>query len=138
MSRLLPFILILLVVAGVIVAVLLLSRRGNNNVPFAVNDRALLACTETCAGRGQCGTLDNSRRVVLANAAGPVVKNHDRLYQDGSQAIIVDLADRELIAARNGAPLIGESDPFRHTFYLVQSQEGKTAWVSGWCLARPE
>jgi hypothetical protein len=117
--------------------ILLLAACRDDNAPFAQNDRALIACSEECAARGQCGTTDDGRRVVLANSAGPAVSQHDTLYTDETQVVIAGLIERELIAARNGAPLIAEATPFPHTFYQVTDQEGRSAWVSGWCLARP-
>jgi hypothetical protein len=134
MSGLRPTLYLVVVFLGLI---LLLVACGDDNAPFAPNDRALIACTEECAARGQCGTTDDGRRVVLANGGGPAVSLHDSLYTDGTQVVVNESTERELIAARNGVPLIGESDPFLHTFYRVSNQEGKTAWVSSWCLARP-
>ena len=43
---------------------------------------------------------------------------------------------RELIAARDGVPLMNEAVAFPHIFYRVEG-EGKNAWVSEWCVARP-
>jgi hypothetical protein len=116
---------------------LLLAASGGDETPFAQNDRALIACSEECAARGQCGTTDDGRRVVLANSVGPEVSRHDMLYTDETQVSIAEVTQRELIAARNGSPLMNEATPFPHTFYKVADQEGRSAWVSSWCLARP-
>jgi hypothetical protein len=129
-----PIIYLAVVLLGL---VLLLAACGDDEVPLAQNDRALIACSEECAARGQCGTTDDGRRVVLANSAGPEVSRHDTLYTDETQVSIAELTQRELIAARNGSPLMNEATPFPHTFYKVADQEGRSAWVSSWCLARP-
>ncbi len=135
MPRLLLVVLVLVVVIAI--AVTLLLTRGNGNVSLAVNDRAVVTCSEECAARGQCGTLNNSRPVVLASTVGPEIRNHNSLYLNNTQVVIMGLTERQLIAARNGNPLFGQAEPFNHTFFQVSDQE-KTAWVSGWCLARPE
>lgn len=124
----------------IIVLIFLLAacRRGDKEVPFAQGDQARIACSKSCAAHGQCGTLPDSRRVVLANQSGPTVSLHDRLYADGAAVTIMEKSERQLIAARDGEPLTGQATPFPHTFYLVRNEgEGKDGWVSEWCLARP-
>lgn len=135
MSRLRPA-LSLLVLATVLVVLLAACGGDDEEVPFAQNEQALIACTETCAVHGQCGTLPDNQRVVLANQNGPAVSLHDRLFVESTVVTIVEPNPRELIAAREGAPLIGQATPFPHMFYRVDG-EGKIAWVSEWCLARP-
>lgn len=134
MSRVRP-ILFLFVLFCSIVA-LLAGCGGNENVPFAANEQAQLTCSDECAAHGQCGMLNEEQRVVLANDGGPAVTLHDRFFLDGTISTIVEISQRQLIAARDGIPLNAESTPFPHIFYRVNG-EGKTAWVSEWCLARP-
>jgi hypothetical protein len=134
MSRLRPT---LYLAAAFFALTLLLAACRDDNAPLEQNERALIACSEECAARGQCGTTDDGRRVVLANSAGPEVSVHDSLYTDETQVQVVELTQRDLIAARNGAALTAEATPFPHTFYKVTDQAGRSGWVSGWCLARP-
>ncbi len=108
----------------------------NEEVPFAQDEQAQIVCSDACAGHGQCGALADDRLAVLANEGGPAVTLHDRFFVEGLAVTVVEPNPRELIAARDGVPLIAEATPFPHYFYRV-SGEGKTAWVSEWCLARP-
>lgn len=135
MSQMRPALSLVLLVAA-LVALLSACRRGDDDVLFAVDEAAKIACTATCAARGQCGTLPDNQRVVLANEGGPSVSIHDRLFFEGAPVTVVESNPRQLIAARDGQPLIGQATPFLHTFYRVNG-EGRTAWVSEWCLARP-
>ncbi len=116
--------------------VLAACRGGDEPVPFAVDEQAEIACTETCALHGQCGTLPDEQQAVLANSAGPAVTLHDRFFLDGVLVTVQELSQRSLIGALNGQPLIGVATEFPHLFYLV-NDEAKVAWVSEWCLERP-
>ncbi|MEZ4515817.1 MAG: hypothetical protein R3C44_02905 [Chloroflexota bacterium] len=104
----------------------------------AVGEQAVLVCSEECAARGQCGTVNNSDIVVLANEGGPAVKFQDRYFSTGTLVTLAEVSEREVIAARDGAPLTGSATPFPHSFFLAQDEGGKSAWVSSWCVARPE
>jgi hypothetical protein len=73
---------------------------------------------------------------VLASDGGPAVSGHNRFFFDEALVTVVGSQQRELIAARDGVPLIAEATNFPHLFYRV-SDGVKTAWVSEWCLARP-
>lgn len=130
--------LVCTVIALTSVLVLLLAacRGGGEDDRFVQNEQARIVCSEMCSTRGQCGTLTNGQRAVLANVNGPAVSLHDRLYIEGIAVTIVEPSPRELIAARDGAPLIGQATPFPHMFYRVNAED-KTAWVSEWCLERP-
>lgn len=133
----LVLLLILLVVIVIGATSLITSFRGREtgNPQFAVDEQAQTTCSNVCVDHGQCGTIDDNR-VVLAMDGGPAVTLHDRFFPEGAMVTIVEVNQRELIAAREGVPNSVEATPFPHTFYRVNS-EGKTAWVSGWCLARP-
>jgi hypothetical protein len=108
----------------------------NRNAALGIDEVAITVCNETCARHGQCGTLADGRKAVLANLIGPAVSLHDRFFEDGTQVMVNEISDRELIAARDSVPLYLESTPFPHTFYRVTAGD-KTAWVSQWCLERP-
>jgi hypothetical protein len=108
----------------------------NRAASFSINETAQTVCNKTCAERGQCGTLIDGRRVILANLIGPAVSMHDRFFEEGTVVLVTDVSQRELIDARDGAPLYQEATPFPHLFYQVTAGE-KTAWVSEWCLGRP-
>lgn len=117
-------------------ALSLLTACRNENVPFTVEEEAEATCSETCARYGQCGTLPDNQKAVLANQAGPAVSLHDRYFTEGTRVIVIEISQRDLVASRNGVPLIPDTTPFPHTFYRVNSAD-KSAWVSEWCLARP-
>ncbi len=95
-------------------------------------------CAGECSTRGQCGLVSNDQQVVLANEAGPAVKFQDRFFPVGTLVTLIEVNERELIDARNGVPQIDSATPFPHNFYRAQDAAGKTAWVSSWCIARPE
>ena len=105
-------------------------------VPLAVDEQAQIDCTDECATRGQCGRLLDDRRVVLANEGRPAVADHNRFFLAEALVVVREVSNRELIAARDGVPLMNEAVPFAHVFYRVEG-EGKNAWVSEWCVARP-
>jgi len=115
-------------------AMLTACRNGGNS--FAVEQQVQTTCSETCARRGQCGTLPDNQRAVLANSAGPAVSLHDRYFTEGTVVTILAISEHALIAAQNGVPLTPGATPFPHNFYQVSTTD-KTAWVSEWCLARP-
>lgn len=111
-------------------------RDDDDSATFAENEQAIITCSDECAVHGQCGALPDDQRAVLASEGGPAVRLHDRFFVDGTVVTVLEQNQRELIAARDGAPLIAEATRFPHMFYRVNSTD-KTAWVSAWCLARP-
>ena len=122
----------------ILMVCLLAACGGAEATQYAVSEQVQTTCTDDCIAHGQCGALDDDTRVVLGSSVGPAVAVtlHDRLFMEGNLVMVLEMSQRELIAARNGAPLIGEATPFPHTFYRIDDV-GKTAWVSEWCLARP-
>ena len=127
----------LIVLTFGLIGLLAACGRGDETVPqFVVDEQVQVTCSDECAAHGQCGALVDDARVVLASEGGPAVTLHDRLFVEETLVTILELSQRELIAARDGAPLLGQATPFPHVFYRVSS-ESKTAWVSEWCLARP-
>ncbi len=131
MSRLRPTLLFATLFA---LAYFLAACRGEV-VPLAVDEQAQIDCTDECATRGQCGRLLDDRLVVLANEGRPAVSAHNRFFLDEALVVVREVVNRELVAASNGSPQAG-AVPFAHVFYRVEG-EGKNAWVSEWCVARP-
>lgn len=134
MTRLRPILLLTFLLLATLG--LLAACRGDEPAQFAADEEAKTTCSDACAGRGQCGTLDGDKRVILAMEGGPAVALHDRFFFDSTLVKVIEISQRELIAARDGVPQSLPATPFPHTFYRV-SDGGKTAWVSEWCLARP-
>ena len=131
MSRLrpaLPFVALL--------ALMLLAACRDEVVPLGVNEPAKINCSEECANRGQCGRLPDDRPAILASEGGPAVSGHNRFFFNESLVTITNTQERELIPASNGVPINMQAERMPHTFYQV-TDGVKTAWVSGWCLARP-
>lgn len=136
MSRPRPTFLLPLVIISLVG--LLAACRGDDTgtSQFIVDEQVQATCSEDCVNHGQCGTVNDGTRVVLAMDGGPAVTLHDRFFPDGVLVTVLELSERELTPARNGVPISTEATPFPHTFYRV-SGEGKMAWVSEWCLERP-
>ncbi len=133
---------LLLALLTLVMVIVLAACGGDEGTPqFTVDEQVQATCSDECAAHGQCGALDSNAlagdsRAVLAMEAGPAVSLHDRFFTEGTLLTVIELSQRELISASGGAPLIGVATPFPHTFYRVTG-EGKTAWVSEWCLVRP-
>ncbi len=127
--------LLLLLLMGLAAALSVACRNGEES-PLAQGDQAQITCSDECAARGQCGTLEDEQLAILAHDSGPAVTLHNRFFADETLVTVEEINTREIIAARDGVPLNSEATPFPHTFYRVTG-EGKTAWVSGWCLSRP-
>lgn len=121
-----------------LIGTLLIVACRNDPPPPGVGEQAILSCTADCTARGQCGTLTNNQAVVLANEAGPSVKFQDRYFPNGTVVTLIEVNQRDLIAARDGVPQNASATPFPHNFFRAQDAAGKTAWVSSWCVARPE
>jgi hypothetical protein len=130
MSRLRPT---LTLVALLLLA--LLAACGGDPVPLAVDEPAVIDCTDECADRGQCGRLVDDRLAALGHSAGPAVTGHDRFFVHETAVVVREVSERQLVGASSGIPLEGAT-PFPHLFYRVEG-EGKNAWVSEWCVARP-
>lgn len=122
--------------AFLVLVFLLLVACGRNETPLATGEQAQIACSEECSDRGQCGTLNDGRRAVLGGEFGPAVSGHTRFFLDETLVTIAEIQQRDLIAARDGVALTTEATAFPHLFYRVEG-EGKSAWVSEWCVARP-
>ena len=133
MSRLRPTCyLIVLLTLG-----LLLASCGGEKVPLAVDEPAKIECSDDCIAHGQCGRLLDDRLAVLANDSGPAVWAQNRFFLDQTLVTVREVSQRELIAAHDQVPLPSDqATAFPHLFYRVEG-EGKTAWVSEWCVVRP-
>jgi len=104
--------------------------------PLTPGEQATLVCSEECAARGQCGTLSDETKAVLGHDSGPIVRGHNRFFVENVVVNVDETTQRDLVGALNGVPLL-EATPFPHIFYRVTQPEiAKTAWVSGWCIAR--
>ncbi len=128
--------LLLLFLLGLAV-VLPAACRNGEDTSLAPGDQAQINCSDECAAHGQCGTLvDNEQLAVLAQNSGPALTLHNLYFVDETLVTIDETNTRDIIAARDGAPLNAEATPYPHTFYRVTG-DNKTGWISGWCLARP-
>jgi hypothetical protein len=107
-----------------------------NTATLTPGEQATLICAEECAARGQCGTLSDGTKVVLAQDSGPVVRGHNRFFIENVVVTVDETTERRLIGAQNGVRL-PEATPFPHIFYRVtQAESVRTAWVSAWCITR--
>ncbi len=131
LCRLFPGCLLLLAL------VLAACRNNEPPPPPAVGEAALVVCDDACSARGQCGTLATSAQVVLANQGGPAVTLHDTYFLNQAAVTVEELFDRAVLPAENGEPVADQSQAFNHTFFRVRDAAGVTAWVAGWCVARP-
>lgn len=125
--------------ALVLLLMLLIPAACRDQTPAlpGVGEAAVLTCTEECGARGQCGRLNTNQLVVLANEGGPSVRLQDRFFPDGTRVTLVEVNEREVIAARNNVPLTDSATPFPHSFFRADDGAGKVAWVSSWCVIRP-
>lgn len=125
MSRLRP---ITLAVACCALLWLLAACRGggDENVPFAVEEQAKIACTETCALHGQCGTLPDEQRAVLAGSVAPVVTLHDRFFLEGNLVIVQELSQRSR-SARSTASRSSAWRPNSRTSFIASTIRARSA-----------
>lgn len=121
---------------GLMLALLILSACGSTSAPapilgheveFPPEKQVTISCNTTCAQRGQCGTAVTGSQVVLGGS-GPLVANHDRLFQDGT-AVTILVSSEQMLEPLQG----GEQFPLR--FYQIQPEGQQPGWVAGWCLA---
>lgn len=104
---------------------------GNDNAASPYSGIVTVRCSESCAGYGQCGALNNGNDVVLGRTDQPAVIGHDVTFPAGARANIQANETRTLINDTNGGQ-------FDQQFYLVMLEDGsKAGWVAEWCL-RPE
>ncbi len=102
-----------------------------DQVQLQPQTEAVLTCSQECADRGQCGTLPDQSVVVLGGLTRPTTAAHDVYLMDGSRVgiNIMNITTLEVVAT-------GEQPQI--PFYNVTSfDQGKSAWVAGWCIAAP-
>lgn len=119
-------------------ALLFLAGCGREETPLAVNEQVQAVCTAECSDRGQCGVLSGASQAVLANEAGPAVRFHDRYFVENTLLTILAMVERQLLPAENGIPIAAVDQSFPHQFFQVANADGKTGWISEWCVARPQ
>jgi hypothetical protein len=102
-----------------------------HQVQLPPQSEAVLVCSQECADRGWCGTTSDQRQVVLGNAITPADPFPDRLFSLDSRVNInqVGVATLEQVVSGEQSEL-----PFYH---VISLQEGKSAWIAGWCIAAP-
>ncbi len=120
------------------VGVFLLVAACGRGTPTATDPQALLsgqavvACSDQCAARGQCGVLADGQQAILGNSFGPDTLNHDRLFVAGTAVNIVGSEVRVVQSLANA------EQRAQLPFYAVALPDNsKTAWVAGWCVASP-
>jgi len=102
---------------------------GQNQLP--PQSEALLTCSQECADRGWCGTTNDQRAAVLGKSIDPAAASHDLIFLQDTRVYInyVGLATVELVATGEQSQL-----PF---YYVTSLDQGKSAWIAGWCIAAP-
>ena len=98
---------------------------GSDNT---LSGNGVLTCSQDCSDRALCGLVDNQETVLL-NSSGPSTINHDLVIPSGTQ---VSIDHQEM------HPVIQVSDQssFRAPFYQIFLEDGRSGWVSGWCLGQ--
>lgn len=93
--------------------------------PFST---AVLTCSQECASRGQCGSLDDERKAVLGNSVMPETVAHDRVFADGTAVTI----NRVAMATLEAADTAEQSQlPF---YFVATTDPGRSGWIPGWCI----
>jgi hypothetical protein len=89
---------------------------------------AALICSQDCSDRAFCGLVEKEETVLL-NSSTPSTINYDLALPSGTQ---VSIDHQEM------HPVIQVSDQssFRAPFYQVFLADGRSGWVSGWCLGQ--
>ena len=118
-------------------AMIILSACGLGNrdpvlgdqVEFQPLSEVTLACSASCAERGQCGTTNDGVQAVLGGWGSPMVENHDRLFPSGSRVTVLESNLQTIESVVDGSQS-------QLRFYRIQPQDGRPdGWVAGWCLA---
>ncbi len=139
MRRIISWLLwILLIVAIAAVVYFVWTQFFGNGAEEAVGSTAVLACTNECAARGQCGTTVESPKVevVLGGLDGPVVEpqQHDRFIPAGATVEIKETRSEKLeqINGRQFDETFSRVE-WRNTIGDIQ----KTGWFANWCIQVP-
>lgn len=90
--------------------------------------QVVLACSEECARRGQCGRTTDDRQVVLGHPEGPALEAHQMFFP-------VETAVTQLATNSRTVQVVATGAEFEHTFYQVtRPEDGRVGWVAGWCV----
>lgn len=121
--------LILVVVLLILTACL--GGGGGDEAPVEVvaGQQYQVACNNTCAARGQCGTrAGDNAEVVLISSLAPVVDGHDISVDIGAKADLVETQSRPVRTIASGEQF---DLPFHYMFF---PDYGFAGWVAGWCV----
>jgi hypothetical protein len=108
----------------------LINRERGPEVPVVEESvpQVVVACTEACANRGQCGEAEDGRSLVLGHPDSPTVSEHQMVFEHQTAMTLLALRDETLQVLATG-------QQFVHTFYLVtRPGDGRSGWVAGWCV----
>ncbi len=129
------FVLICLLGVALVVAC------GGNDEPqyghqVILNGTAVLACSQECQDRGQCGLAEATQTQVVLIGSGerPTMRPRQFALPVGSQVAI------------NGQPqtinlILATNANTRETAYFysvtIPDRQNQNGWVAGWCLTAP-
>lgn len=113
-----------------------LINRGQEAPVRLGHDRLLqgqgrLICSNACAERGQCGTVQEGGSVVLGGGAEAKTIAHD-IYLPADVQVQIAAVQSYPVQQMSGG------DPFPINFYAVIAPDGGAGWVAGWCLAEAQ
>jgi hypothetical protein len=122
-----------LFVASILVSVTgcsILKRDGASTLgsESSLEGEALLVCSRDCADRGQCGTAEQGKMVLLSSA-GPATAGHNMAIADGTNVSIVLEQQTTVIRVATG-------EPENASFYQVNIPERGQGWAAGWCVGQ--
>jgi hypothetical protein len=93
-----------------------------------LSGEAELLCSSECIERGQCGTAEQEKMVLL-NSTTPATFGHDMAIRSGMNVTIVDEKMRTAVQLAN-------NENISITFYLVNITDSTPGWVAGWCIGQ--
>ena len=129
--------IISIVFAGFIALVILTSacsliNRGDSGEILGseqlLSGEAKLLCSRECIERGQCGTAEQEKMVLL-NTTMATTFGHDMAIRSGTNVTIVDEEMRRAVQLANNKTI-------SITFYLVNITDSTPGWVAGWCIGQ--
>jgi len=117
--------------AAIVLLVIACGGGAGTGAVIQPQSQARLTCSQECSDRGQCGTSLDGRIFVLGREFEPAVDAHDRLFL---QDTVVTVNSSELRTLQTIQPEPAGGEQFPHTFYHVTAADGKSGWVSSWCI----
>ncbi len=93
-----------------------------------LSGEAKLLCGSECIERGQCGTAEQEK-IVLLNSIRPAAFGHDMAIRSDTNVTIVE---KEMQTAIQ----LTDNKPISITFYLVDIVDSTPGWVAGWCIGQ--